>query len=108
MTDKKPRLPTPRPEPTAADLAEQKVLSAAKAYRFGQLAVLVLVGGIIITLAITGHFLASYDRLVIWGLAPMLAASAGGIALLKVKWAAEREVEALDIAIRKLERARTA
>jgi hypothetical protein len=102
--NKPPKLPTPRPDLPMAELVARKATLADKATRFGRLATITILAGIALTFAITAYFLVVYDSVVLWGVPGVLISGMGGAALLQVKWAGLRGIEAIDIVIRKAER----
>lgn len=98
------KLPTARPEPTTADYAEMKSVHARTAAKFNLLALLSLLAGFCVSGAVFAYFWVVEAVIFVWAFPVVLGGAAVGVAFLKLKWAAQREIEAADIMIRKLHR----
>lgn len=104
MINKPVKLPAPRPEPTAGELAEVKSVLAVKAAKFNIFAIACILAGVGLSVAITLIVWATEGSIVIWALPAMLVGGGGGVAMLRVKWSAQNQIEQIDLMLRKLAR----
>ncbi|MBZ0138068.1 MAG: hypothetical protein K8I27_17060 [Planctomycetes bacterium] len=104
MNERSVKLPSPRPEPTAADLVTQREYLVHRAGRFRLYVLGCMIAGVVVSAVFSVVFRLQEGTISIWFLPIFLISVLGGVGLLKVKWNAELAIEAIDIGIRKLER----
>ncbi|MCB9932878.1 MAG: hypothetical protein H6841_05575 [Planctomycetes bacterium] len=104
MNNKLVKLPAARPEPTPGDLAKVKSALDAKAAKFNLFAIVCILAGVGLSVAITLIFWATQGSIVIWALPALLVGGGGGVGMLQVKWSAQQQIEKIDLTLRKLAR----